>query len=561
MEAQAEAVSSLGGQNTKRDEWRTQQNSYPEEAKAGSRDIAKEGSMCSPVPAVTSSSVSISSEARSSRASKEAQLQSASSEKVVHLSSLGAFHIPPEVFDEAGRNGYLRQELFAAEGEEGSSASDSASAEFFDAEECGMSIFSGRSRFTRNLAASMVHRIDRKGARCPIHGCSLVASGDQVYAPYLQRPEPLTDDIILERRMMLSERCSTDEKEQTLLLHKRLEIAYRLQKPRLLSDMKAFKAANPGAVFQDFVSWYGNPGNPLDDYKCSTATGESQLSTHAGLAKAESAASKFGKAAEAIHILSETRNFWGTTWDEAVASPASEQMPLFEVYSTVEMVLDYLENMHPAILINQVMAVNIANAYFMISVSAKDAINVQAVHNWLEKLRRLTEEALQLLSEEASNATNAFYRNRYDDNDVAPSDFTSIKVIAACEAVCNALSETEAVTALATSLLQKFPGQYDVVQIILENASAGREIELKDGLAQTRILEAIRVQQEKNAAGNLVDSQPKPVLREYLFRNLDDCHPCQLSVRHADPSLSEDDGRHESNKGGLMIALTKSRDD
>ena len=43
----------------------------------------------------------------------------------------------------------------------------------------------------------------RRGANCPVIGSSLVANGDQMYAPYLQRPQPLTDDLLAERRMML----------------------------------------------------------------------------------------------------------------------------------------------------------------------------------------------------------------------------------------------------------------------------------------------------------------------------------------------------------------------
>ena len=304
-----------------------------------------------------------------------------------------------------------------------------------------MSVFSsGGSIFERNITTTVVHRIDRKGARCPLHGRSLVASGDQMYAPYLQRPEPLTDDLILERRMMLSEEYFASEmvnKDARVPVQKRLEIAYRLQKPRLLSDMNAFKAANPGAIFQDFVSWYGNPGNPLDDYSSNIAADSSMFSAHNGLATGESVAIKLDKATEAIHILNETRNFWSTTWDEATALPASEQRPLFEVFSTVEMSLDYLENMHPAILMNQVMAVNLSNAYFLLANSAKDAMKVDVVKKLLSRLRKQTEEALALLAEEAGNATNAFYSAQCDD-DGSASNFVSIEAVAACEAVCAA---------------------------------------------------------------------------------------------------------------------------
>lgn len=92
----------------------------------------------------------------------------------------------------------------------------------------------------------------RKGVRCPVMGSALINTADQVYAPYLQRPMPLTDDVIAQRRLMMSRQKSA--KASSTIKH-RIEVAQRLQHPKLLSDMQAFKAANPGAVFEDFVGW------------------------------------------------------------------------------------------------------------------------------------------------------------------------------------------------------------------------------------------------------------------------------------------------------------------
>ena len=92
----------------------------------------------------------------------------------------------------------------------------------------------------------------RKGARCPVMGASLIKTGDQVYAPYLKRAFPLTDDIVAQRQDMMR-RQTGDNPSATI--KRRIEIAQRLQKPKLLSDMQAFKAANPGAIFGDFLAW------------------------------------------------------------------------------------------------------------------------------------------------------------------------------------------------------------------------------------------------------------------------------------------------------------------
>lgn len=68
----------------------------------------------------------------------------------------------------------------------------------------------------------------------------------------------MTDNTILEMSMTLAQRRSSEGPSKRSLDTRRvqgqLELVQRLQKPKLLSDMRAFKAANPGALFQDF--WY-----------------------------------------------------------------------------------------------------------------------------------------------------------------------------------------------------------------------------------------------------------------------------------------------------------------
>ena len=525
------------------------------------------------MPKRAASVVSLSSEMPGPPFSTTAKGSEGSGKRIVDLSSLATSQIPKELFGASSSQDHATMDVptkTALTGEGGeddadnqdyvSTSSDSvSSAEFFDAQECGLSVFSDPSTlFAHNLVTSVVHRIDRKGARCPVHGCSLVASGDQLFAPYFLRPQPLTDDLILERRSMLSDQrfdSEVNNQDERMPVQRRLEIAYRLQKPKLLSDMSAFKAANPGAVFQDFVNWYGNPGNPLDDYNASS----SSVGTD-GLASSEPNALrlKLDKAAEAIHILNETRNFWSSTWDEAPPVPASEQRALFDVYSTVEMAIDYLENLHPAILLNQILAVNFANVYFMLVASAKDATKVDVVEKSLLRLRKQTDEALAFLAEEAANATCSFYH--YTELEDSVSNFVSVEAISACEAVCATLSDAEVMVSLATSLLQKFPRQYDFVQTILKESDGGT-IDLPDLSGRACILDSIfRQQQQRDSRPDGVtgNASPIPVLREYLLRNLDDSNPCQLSVCYGDRNASCG-GVPSKDSASLMVALTKTQ--
>jgi Rab3 GTPase-activating protein catalytic subunit len=416
----------------------------------------------------------------------------------------------------------------------------------------------------------------RKGARCPVPGSSLVATGDQTYAPYLQRPYPLTDDVIAERHTMLSRDCEPSRSHQNSV-YKRLEISYRLQKPKLLSDMAAFKAANPGSIFQDFLFWYGNPGSPLDEYvdtRSSSVEGSTIGDLLLGQASVESVAVKLDKAAEAIQMLNETREFWSRTWEEATPIPASEQKLLFDVTGTVEMALDFMENMHPAILVNQVMAVNLAASYFTLVSAAKEvgALKVGGpVQRSFQRLREKTEKALELLSADATRSTSAACN--VSRRKEGGSNFVSLGVISACDDACTALSEAEVVTARATSLLNKFPSQYGLVESFLMN-SPGDDISLTDENAQSQILQTIHRQQLENkskakrgpAHESKANAGAMPELREYVLRNLDDSSPCQLSVRFADDSVMLHRASTKPNRtsthaatscGGMIVALTK----
>lgn len=69
----------------------------------------------------------------------------------------------------------------------------------------------------------------RRGARCPLHSASLKASSDQLFAPYVQRDTPLTDDLIIERRKMFTRQGSDNSTIQS-----RVEVAHRLQKRKLI---------------------------------------------------------------------------------------------------------------------------------------------------------------------------------------------------------------------------------------------------------------------------------------------------------------------------------------
>ena len=387
-----------------------------------------------------------------------------------------------------------------------SSRSDTHSQDFFDAEE-GYNV--------------------RRGARCPVQGVTLVESDDQLYAPYLLRPYPLTEDIIAERKILLARQNTGPA---STMIRDRLDIAQRFQRPKLFSDMCSFKAANPGAKFDDFVGWYGNPVDPFDNFNDFYPEGTV-------------CDTKLDKAAEAILALEQTRHFWVNTWEVAVPVPAAEQNALFDAESTVEMALDYLENLHPSTLLCQVMAVNLSTSYFLLSFSAGETVRIRSVSSALDRLRATVDAAIRILAREVTNNISA---QRTANG--TPEMLTAVEAITACTKACEALATAEVIVSRAASFLHKLPQQYHLVEKIM-TLPEGSALDLSnDEDGRSSFLETVHDQQ-RQFPGN--HDKLTPAVREYVL--VDDASHCRLVVRYGD------EGINVLGKGrdGIVLGLTR----
>jgi Rab3 GTPase-activating protein catalytic subunit len=412
----------------------------------------------------------------------------------------------------------------------------------------------------------------RRGARCPILGVGLHHSGEQLYAPYLQRAIPLTDDVIAERRlMMFGQNTNGVASGNHINMWQRLEVAHRLLKPKLLSDMQCFKAANPGATFHDFVTWYGNPTNPLSEDE------EDVIPTTAEQRPGDS-----GNIVDSTRAMDLTRDFWFTTWEEANPIPAIEQGPLFDAESTVEMALDYLENIHPASLLCQVMAVNLCSSYFAIIASTGEALLIGIVSETLLQLRDKIESALFLLSVDATRATGSIGKHFGSRNDSksrnqsmaadksSQSDaimMVSVDALAATSAACEALGQAEVIVSRAASLLYKLDKQYDLIERILRERE-GTPIVVADHSAQQLLLTCIHKCQNEIPAMIVTGVANKilPARREYMLQNMDNDNPCQLCVRYNDEGIKVINNDSTANgqqvdMGGMILALAMTTND
>ncbi|KAL6503627.1 hypothetical protein OROGR_025550 [Orobanche gracilis] len=150
-------------------------------------------------------------------------------------------------------------------------------------------------------------------------------------APITQDPSPMTEDMH-EERLRAAEAlgdCSS--------------FSGQLEKDILASDMSAFKAANPDAVFEDFIRWH----SPRDWENDDNEDGISQTNT---IKVAEVKWPPRGRLSER---MSDNGNSWRKSWNEALPFPASEQKPLLDPNREGEKVLHYLETLRPCLLLEQ----------------------------------------------------------------------------------------------------------------------------------------------------------------------------------------------------------------
>ena len=380
----------------------------------------------------------------------------------------------------------------------------------------------------------------RQGVRCPVRGSYLLETGDQLYAPYLQRTEPFSTDEVMRRREILS--VPSDRRISSI--QERLEVAHRFQRPKLLSDMRAFKAANPTASFQDFQKWYGNPSNPLEEFECT----EDLEATTINTTTISNSNSKIHleSASQAIHALTAMRKFWGNSWEEAEACPASQQETLFDPDVAAARVIHSLDTIHPAHLMNQMLAVNLSSALFVLYSEAGDSVNIPIVKQALEGLEEIVEATLLDLALDLSQVYTARSASNVSRNSLPR--FVSENTVASCDSACNAIGNAEVILSRATSLMSKFPGEYRLIQDILLAFDEGEMVAEDEAELRTLIMSAVMKKKVTD-----LDSHPHPSVREYVLQNLDGEVPCQLSARiEHSPANNE-----MSTQGGVLLALTK----
>ncbi|KAK7320378.1 hypothetical protein VNO77_29796 [Canavalia gladiata] len=176
----------------------------------------------------------------------------------------------------------------------------------------------------------------RLGTDHPAGDLTLLETGEPVYSPITQEGPLLTEDLIREteefvlRTGSVGAGCS-----------------------QLLSDMQAFKAANPGCILEDFVRWHSPPDwtdNEASMEDTDVFDGVESLSARGQLSRR----------------MQKEGNLWRELWETSKPVPAVKQAPLFDEDLAVEGILNAFEGIHPSELFGQLF-VSLLGAGFAIA--------------------------------------------------------------------------------------------------------------------------------------------------------------------------------------------------
>ncbi|XP_042446825.1 rab3 GTPase-activating protein catalytic subunit-like [Zingiber officinale] len=177
---------------------------------------------------------------------------------------------------------------------------------------------------TEEYPNSPTTNLQRKGSAGVVGSMMLLCSSQKMHVPYTQDAPIMTEDMHEERLRAVE--ASGDA----------FSFSGQLERDILSSDMSAFKAANPDAVFEDFIRWH-SPGD-WEDNKMKGSAGE---------------LNDWPPRGKLSQRMSEHGNLWRQIWNASPPLPISEQKPLLDPIREGEKILHYLETLKPYQLLEQ----------------------------------------------------------------------------------------------------------------------------------------------------------------------------------------------------------------
>ncbi|CAH2069523.1 unnamed protein product [Thlaspi arvense] len=360
----------------------------------------------------------------------------------------------------------------------------------------------------------------RRGSAGPVGTMMLLKSRQRLHAPFTQDPPLMTEDMHEERLQAVE--AFGDSLMRFLaviwiVFYMFVNVPGQLEKDILLSDMSAFKAANPDAVFEDFIRWH-SPG----DWESSEPEAAEPLAGSIS----EGSKDKWPPRGRLSQRMSDQGNLWRKSWNDAPSLPADDQKPLLDPNREGEKILHYLETVRPHQLLEQMVC-----TAFRGSADTLNQTNFGDMRQMTSKL-----EQLYLL---IKSTLGALQRNHLPDRAQTVKDLRRL---------CVAFEHVEKLVTVAASLHRKFLDASRLAQVIFsefygiyvpvmginsndeENKSrtemeVGRqEVSLRERQVVSNLFSPPSANQSWRkvlSMGNLLNGH-EPILREIIFSTGDD---------------------------------------
>ena len=337
-----------------------------------------------------------------------------------------------------------------------------------------------------------------------------LATYEVIVAPALQEVCPLTSDMVRQQQHLLSQMQAGDA--AFAQVHQQLRLA------KLRSDMQAFKAANVGCVFADFVRWYAPQSWVTEDLSVA-AMASSTVSVADDVVLVWPGQGRVNIEERADGgLVAGVNPEWLELWASNPPLAAAQQKPLFNVPQEAEKVLHYLETISPAHLLCQMLMAAIASAHFILAEAATDATELAPVSAAIAKLGRSGEEAIDALRESAGGGkTGDDGSSHLGAAEGSTTSAVSQSALIACDRFCDETAALELLLSRATSLLCKLPGRVELVERLLGAGEYG-EVVVEEPADRAALLGMFGSGATED--GEFRFGACEPTRREYVFRRL-----------------------------------------
>lgn len=249
------------------------------------------------------------------------------------------------------------------------------------------------------------------------------------------------------------------------------QVKQQLQRTSLLSDMQAFKAANPGCCMADFIRWH-SPKDWISWEKLSSEEKEQSFMIQTKESNDHQSLQwnwpEYGRLSQRMGNSSCSSNLWKQTWLEALSICVQDQRPLFNPTHEAEKVFHFLETLAPFEMFHHILVGTITNAIYILKYGSIEPISkIALIDSALPLLSVSCNKAIDAL-DETSRTVHGYLEIPVADKKV--QDYIQVAfamTIEVMEKLVQDVCDVEATVAFASSSLRIFPTQYNLINRML----------------------------------------------------------------------------------------------